>query len=126
MFTSYFANWRKYPLTEYQPIGIVRTVPKYFHYFNLPELAPPKKMARLQEYRMRTEYRDYLEGNLNPKSICIKIAELTGELIPVLLCYEKPHEFCHRHILREWLTEAHGVNIIELGGIPSVQMKLEL
>ena len=28
----------------------------------------------------------------------------------VLLCYEKPGDFCHRHILASWLRE-HGVTI---------------
>ena len=25
--------------------------------------------------------------------------------IIVLLCYEKPDEFCHRHLVSEWLTK---------------------
>ena len=126
MFTSYFANWRQYPTTEYQSIGIVRKVPDYFHYFNIPKLAPPKKMARYLEDTMRIAYREYLDNELSAKRVCIEIAQLCGDKIPVLLCYERPHEFCHRHILREWLTETHGVNITELGGIPDVQLTLNL
>ena len=32
----------------------------------------------------------------------------------VMLCYEKPSDFCHRHILAAWLTE-HGHTVTELG-----------
>lgn len=31
----------------------------------------------------------------------------------ILLCYEKPKEFCHRHILAEWLNEQYHMNIKE-------------
>ena len=33
----------------------------------------------------------------------------------VLLCYEKSTDFCHRHILREYLNENFNTNITELG-----------
>ena len=30
----------------------------------------------------------------------------------ILLCYEKPGDFCHRHLVADWLTK-NGVNCIE-------------
>ena len=29
-----------------------------------------------------------------------------------LVCYEKPSEFCHRHLVADWLTQ-HGADISE-------------
>lgn len=31
----------------------------------------------------------------------------------VLLCYEKPGRFCHRHILAAWLTDTLGLEVSE-------------
>ena len=33
----------------------------------------------------------------------------------ILLCYEKPGDFCHRHILANWLNNK-GHNVTEFGG----------
>lgn len=126
MYTSYFANWRNYPPDKFQAIAIVRTTPKYVHYMNIVELAPPKKMKHLPPESLAIAYRKYLNNNRDAKGICMQIAKICGDKIPVLLCYEKPHEFCHRHILREWLIAERDVDITELGGIPNVQIKLEL
>ena len=126
MYTSYFANWRKFPLIGYQPIGIVSKVPSYWNYLNMAELAPPKKMRNYTEEDLRIAYRDYLNTKLSAQEILIRIAKISADLPPVLCCYEKPHEFCHRHVVREWLIEERNVNITELGGFPSVQLKLEL
>lgn len=126
MYTSYFANWRNYPTDKYQPIAVVRTTPKYYHYMNIPELAPPEKIKHYPHETLAIIYREYLDNNRSARGICIQIAKICGDKIPVLLCYEKPHDFCHRHILREWLIAERGVNITELGGIPDVQIKLDL
>ena len=31
----------------------------------------------------------------------------------VLLCYEKPTDFCHRHLFAEWLSQKAGIKIEE-------------
>jgi uncharacterized protein (DUF488 family) len=31
----------------------------------------------------------------------------------ILLCYEKPGDFCHRHLVADWLTK-NGLKTIEL------------
>ena len=37
----------------------------------------------------------------------------TSEHDCVLLCYEKPGDFCHRHILANWLEENFGFKVEE-------------
>lgn len=32
----------------------------------------------------------------------------------VLLCWETPEKFCHRHIVAEWLSKALGIEILEI------------
>ena len=33
----------------------------------------------------------------------------------ILLCYEKPEDFCHRHLLAKWLND-RGHSVTEIGG----------
>ena len=40
------------------------------------------------------------------------LQELKGDV--VLLCYEKKGDFCHRHLLAEYLNNKHNTNIREL------------
>lgn len=107
IYTSYFANWRKWP-KGIQPVAIALYLPKY-----LPEntvkhetrLAPTGLLLRA--YRQGTvtqeEYtRQYLK-QINQYS-----PEIVGEALDnhLLLCYEKPGDFCHRNILADWLRDA--------------------
>ena len=42
-----------------------------------------------------------------------KLKELTQSDQIILLCYEKPDDFCHRHLVAQWLTE-HGYDTQEI------------
>jgi hypothetical protein len=62
-----------------------------------------KEYANLQKLRVEEVYKQkYLEqlSLLNPAEI---YAKYDGK---VLLCFERPVDFCHRHILAEWLRNA--------------------
>lgn len=41
-------------------------------------------------------------------------AILSGEVDPVLLCYEDSDEFCHRHILAEYIELKYGIRVREV------------
>ena len=47
---------------------------------------------------------------LNSYEILVKLKELSGDKIPCLICYEKPSDFCHRHLVANWLYKE--LNII--------------
>ena len=55
---------------------------------------------------IRTYQRDVLD-NLDPNEIRLA---LEGK---ILLCYEKPGDFCHRHLLAHWMNE-HSIPCIEI------------
>jgi len=42
----------------------------------------------------------------------------------ILLCYEKANDFCHRHLVREWLTKA-GIDCKEVNSNESLCIKSE-
>jgi uncharacterized protein (DUF488 family) len=56
---------------------------------------------------------------LNPQQV---VDELTEEA--TLLCYELPHQFCHRHLVSQWLTN-HGYDIVEYIPISKMAETLE-
>lgn len=53
-----------------------------------------------------------------PSSIVEKIRRLSQGKDCALLCYEKPGEFCHRHILADWLNKElnAGIEEYDVGG----------
>lgn len=111
IFTSYFANWRRFK-PGMIPTSIARYSPKGFVGEAILELAPnrdilvDKKSGKISEEEYKTRYLKQL-FEIPPKDW----ATLLNNRI--LLCYEVPHDFCHRQILREWLSE-QGVSVQEL------------
>ena len=72
-------------------------------------LVPLYWMLRLKPRDYLREYRKLILEKLKPETVAEK---LNGY---VLLCYEKPNEFCHRRIVAEWLEKGLGVAVPEWG-----------
>ena len=54
------------------------------------------------------KYYETVLSQLDPKQV---YDELEGR---ILLCFENPDEFCHRHIVAEWLELSLGVKVSEV------------
>lgn len=101
--TSYFANHRHFPDNK-KKVSISRITPTWFEAdSNDLSLAPSKELLF-----------DYKEGKVNQEEYIRRYKEETlSKLDPfevaqkhrnsILLCYEKIGDFCHRHIVEEWL-----------------------
>jgi len=102
IYTSYFANIKKLP-PHLKTISISRFPPKWYEGESDLLLAPSKELllgikdGNISEEEYTKEYLDYL-NTLNPKEIEEKYKD------SILLCYEKTGDFCHRHILTNWLN----------------------
>lgn len=115
---SYFAQ---VPKIEY-PVSIARINPEWYDKPSYPKLAPSKELLFDFKYGANkgdtefytTEFMRYLD-TLEFKEI---IQELSGIYGPdaldrlTLICYEKPSDFCHRHLVANWLRQ-HGAEISE-------------
>jgi hypothetical protein len=124
----YTSRWANKELAELrcQPAGISRGTPRFktgFRYKLARELAPDDETWALaaDEEAFRDAYIRQLEG-LGLQAILGRLAGIShesGGLPLVLLCYEPPGEFCHRHVLSAWLRR-QGVEIGELepGDLP--------
>ena len=120
--TSYYGNYRKFK--GMFRVSISRTAPSNSCDIQLIKLAPTADL--LQKYKSNSitneEYTSVYHNQLlkleNDGYIAkfVKalstLQELKGDV--VLLCYEKKGDFCHRHLLAEYLNNNHNTNIREL------------
>lgn len=106
IYTSYFANSRALGKENIMPISIARYSPKWFYGPRYTDVAPTGYM--LSSVCSHEEYlRKYDEilKKLNPQNVIAAIERIAQGKDVALCCYEKPGEFCHRHLLSEWLRK---------------------
>ena len=99
-------------------MAICRWKPKWFTGEQYLDVAPTESILRnyksnTGEYRAKVEryVKDYNQSVLEKLDPAKVFKDLDGK---ILLCYEKPTDFCHRHLLAEWLRE-HGFPCKEYG-----------
>lgn len=111
IYTSYFARIKKLP-ANIIPISIALFIPKSINLPSISDLYPTKEI--LQQWkndnnskRYALKYKKDVLNKLNPDDIVEKIRNIVscynGDSA-VLVCYEKSSDFCHRHLVAEWLT----------------------
>ena len=117
MFTGYFAKIKLYRDIGLIPISIALFEPKFIkNIIRYKKLAP--KMSFFYEWKSGSHKGDteYYEKHfkkevldkLNPKKVVEyleKITETKHQNI-ILLCWENPICFCHRHLVSKWLNDA--------------------
>jgi len=116
IYTSYFANYRKFP-DDFRPVAISLWLPMGFIGPQWIALAPEK--ALLNDYKggvvSDEEYTErYIKMLvLRRKLLKVELARVRDKNL-LLLCYERPEVFCHRHIAREFLNREFEAGIEEL------------
>ena len=113
IYTSYFANWRHFPEDAVQ-VAICRKLPKGYKGLWYERIAPDYEMMYgMKDSSMRDFFAvKYIEDVLKPldrQEVLRELEELSGGKDIVLLCYETPMDFCHRHLVAKWL----GLNSLE-------------
>jgi len=56
---------------------------------------------------------DNILAHLNADDVIRDIERISNGSDVALCCYEKPMDFCHRHILAKWLTKQTGIEVKE-------------
>lgn len=86
----------------------------------IPELAPKKDFFRRykdNKGKIPDEVNDryYIEQYYTRVLSQVDIeALLEGERDPILLCYEKGQDFCHRHVVAEYIEMMYGVRVRDI------------
>jgi hypothetical protein len=119
LYTSRWAN-RELAHLDVVPVGISRGVPRWrtpYRYKLLRLLAPSREAFGISEpQEFERAYRAGLEkiGLEGIVSELWRISEEHGGRPLVMLCWERPGEFCHRRVLADWIEKNVGVEVPEL------------
>ena len=113
IYTTYFARLKYLP-ENIIPISICGKAPAGYKGFQYKKLAP--KYDFFMEWK-RTGDNDYYIKCFNEFVLsCLDPAEVVNDLFDLvgksdqsadiaLVCYEHPKDFCHRHLVANWLTK---------------------
>lgn len=120
IYTSYFANIKNLS-NDMIPFSIARWKPKWYTGKTIISLAPSQELllwwrASDKSDKSKEKYIKLYNKQLNekdPRRLAALLHKECGEKIPVLLCFEKPENFCHRHLVADWLNK-NGIKCKEL------------
>lgn len=118
MYTGYFAKLKTYTDAGLTPVAISRMQPTFYKGLSYTKLAPTWSILSAfkhpevvgEEYASKETYiKRFNEEILKPLDAWQVVSELekmTGvdDSKIILLCYEKPTDFCHRHLVASWLN----------------------
>ncbi len=112
IYTSYFANLRKIP-DNIIPISICRKSPKWYNGLEYKGLAPSQSLlSAWQREPNEKAYREVFNNllkHLNIQAILFDLSNMSNGKDIVLVCYEHPSKFCHRHLVAKWLNDIFGI-----------------
>ena len=117
MYTGYFAKLKYYEEQGLIPIAICGGIPDWYKGLWYKKLAP--KWSFFNEWKNGIEHKGdneyYIQHfneevlkNKNPSEIEKELKTLAKRRISdkiILLCYEKPSDFCHRHLVSDWFNQ---------------------
>ena len=127
LYTSYFAKTKQLKEMGYDNLVCVAGyAPKF--YFDTdkarfyPDLAPHKEWWREWHDKFKDNaeseesqlwyvqrYYDTVLSKLDPQAVLKELGDNA-----VMLCYETPDKFCHRHIIARWLSKNTGADVREV------------
>lgn len=113
IYTSYFAKLKSLP-DDIIPISICAKAPNWYQGLQYKKLAPKYdffmkwKETHDNEYYIKC-FNEQILNNLDALNVIKDLSDLipediTGKTI-CLVCYEKPSDFCHRHLVADWLNQ---------------------
>lgn len=127
IFTSYFGNSRKLKEAGIKIICVAIGKPRFIA--GIPQMlnvCPTRYMVSgpcsREEY---LKLYDRILASQDANQVVKQIEMLSGGKDVALCCYEKPGDFCHRHILAKWITENTGIEITEFGVVEKKEPNYE-
>ena len=117
VYTSYFAKLKKLP-KDVVPISICGKAPAWYTGLQYKKLAPKYSFFKVWKETHDNNYyiehfQDEVLDRLDADKVFEELSVLSGGKTFALICYEKPDDFCHRHLVADWLCE-HGYRCEEL------------
>lgn len=111
IYTSYFAKLKSLP-PNIIPISICGKAPDWYTGFQYKKLAPKYDFFMKWKDNHDNDYyikcfNEQVLDKLNAAEVVLDFSRILfriGKIDVCLICYEKPNEFCHRHLVADWLN----------------------
>lgn len=117
IYTSYFAKMKKIP-EDILRISICGKAPDWYDGIQYKKVAP--KYGFFQEWKKNHDNDFYIKHfnsevleTLKAEEVYKDLEKLSNGNDCVLLCYEKSSDFCHRHLVANWLKENLNIEVVE-------------
>ena len=117
IYTGYYAKIKDYEQNGLIPVGISGKIPDGFKGARYQQLSPKYSWWKqwhdehMSDDWFVEKYYETVLNQLDPNQALQDLQNIGKNV--VLLCYETPEKFCHRHIVAQWLNEKTGINICE-------------
>ena len=123
IYTSYFAKAAILRKAGIVPIGVALWPPRFFRGISMKQVAPRRYMLddRLTDEEYIRMYRNDVLRLVDARPFIQDLERASRGMDVALCCFEKPGDFCHRHILAKWLNEQTGIEVSEFGVAESKQ-----
>lgn len=116
IYTSYFGNSKKLHEAGIKIICVAIGRPRFIKAPQMLNVCPTRYMVSgpcsKEEY---LRLYDQILAKQDAHQVVKQIEMLSGGSDVALCCYEKPGDFCHRHILAKWITDNTGIEVKEFG-----------
>lgn len=121
IYTSYFAKIKELEKNGITPISICGKAPAWYKGLQYKKLAPKYDFFMKWKENHDNDYyikcfNEQVLNKLDPMRVYNELCALADSSKIALICYEKPSDFCHRHLVADWLTE-RGFDIEEWSDI---------
>ena len=116
IYTTYFAKLKSLP-ENIVPVSICGKAPAGYKGLQYKVLAPRYdffmkwKETQDNDYYIQC-YREQVLSKLKANDVINTLYTMSNGKDIALVCYEKPQDFCHRHIVADWLC-ANGIHCDE-------------
>jgi uncharacterized protein (DUF488 family) len=109
IYTSYFAKLKEVRNLGITPISIAQGIPRGISILSYKKVAPPWSLVK--EYKASGDsdlytriYFETILNKLNQYKVITDILLLAMSPDVAMICFEKPADFCHRHLVADWLN----------------------
>lgn len=108
IYTTCFTNLKDLPENVIS-VAISRTVPSWYGGYRWLRLAPSQSiLSDYHKFRNKDRYKkrftDEILDLIDPGTLRTEIENfIQPGCTIVLVCYERPPKFCHRHLVADWL-----------------------
>lgn len=114
IYTSYFVKLKELENHNIIPISICGKAPEWYKGLQYKKLAP--RYGFFMEWKKNCDNEYYIEHFQAEVLDKLIVCEVLGDLFALkslddksreiaLICYEKPSDFCHRHLVAKWLNQ---------------------